>query len=326
MAVDFRNWVADVRTAMGKGRLFGLLFGLYYVFVGLWLTVSSRIRFGTPVYDQEWDLLVVLDTCRVDALDAVAEEYDFLGDRDAVWSVGSTSSEWVTHTFDREYADEVARTAYVTANPHSELILHERDLPPAYTGVPFTWPAWDPVDAADFLELEEVWRYGTDDRLGVVPPATMTDRAITLGRELEPGRLVVHYMQPHAPYIAGAVAADGPLDPAMKKPLEALQAGRVDEETVWAAYLDNLRLVLDELERLLENVDAEDVVITADHGEAFGEYGFYEHPIGCPHPVVKQVPWARTTAVDRGTSRPQAYDREATDSVVEKRLEDLGYA
>jgi arylsulfatase A-like enzyme len=153
----------------------------------------------------------------------------------------------------------------------------------------------------------------------------MTDRAITVGREHDPDRLLVHYMQPHEPYIAEALESKEPLDPRWKNPIEQLQQGNLDRETVWEAYLDNLRVVLDEVERLLENVDAERVVITADHGEAFGEYGFYEHPIGCPHPVVKQVPWATTTAVDRGTSTPAAYERDETAPEVSDRLEDLGY-
>jgi hypothetical protein len=56
---------------------------------------------------------------------------------------------------------------------------------------------------------------------------------------------------------------------------------------------------------LLENVDAERVVITADHGEGFGEYGVYEHPVGCPAPTIKRVPWATTTAADTGSYVPE---------------------
>ncbi|PSP48877.1 hypothetical protein BRC67_12005, partial [Halobacteriales archaeon QH_3_68_24] len=48
------------------------------------------------------------------------------------------------------------------------------------------------------------------------------------------------------------------------------------------AYLDNLRIVLDEVAVLLENIDADTVAITTDHGEAFGERNFYRHPVACP--------------------------------------------
>lgn len=38
--------------------------------------VSSRFPFGTNVYEKDWDVLVLLDTCRVDALAEVSGEYD----------------------------------------------------------------------------------------------------------------------------------------------------------------------------------------------------------------------------------------------------------
>ena len=148
-------------------------------------------------------------------------------------------------------------------------------------------------------------------------------------------------MQPHAPYVADAVDGEAAVDAACAEPFEALRRGEADREETWERYLDNLRLALDEVESLLENVDAERVVVTADHGEAFGEWGFYEHPVGCPLPAVKRVPWVETTATDRGTRSPtltaseptgdEPIDRtgaEPSDPVergVDEQLRDLGY-
>ena len=330
MTIDVREWFAKARTVASDDLAGGLQLGAYYLYVGLWLTLSTRLRFATPAFEREWDLLVVLDTCRTDALAAVADEYDFLDEREAVWSPGSTSGEWVAHTFDRSYADEIARTAYVTANPHSNAVLRDRLLPPQYVPAPATWPDWDPVEPGDVGLLDEVWADARDDRLGVVPPSTVTDRAIAAGREADPDRLVVHYMQPHAPYIADAVDGGEPLSETCAEPFEALRRGAADRETVWNGYLDNLRLALDEVAELLENVDAERAVITADHGESFGEWGFYEHPVGCPLPAVKRVPWAETTATDRGTrnTTPTASEPSGDDSAdlnVDEQLRDLGY-
>lgn len=325
MTIKLREWLADTRAVMDEDLSEGLLLGVYYLYVGLWLTLSTRLRFATPVFEREWDLLIVLDTCRTDALAAVADEYDFLDDREAVWSPGSTSGEWVAHTFDRRYAEAIARTAYVTANPHSEAVLRNRVLPPQYVPPPATWPDWDPVKPEEVGMLDEVWADARDERLGVVPPAAVTDRAIAAGRDGDSDRLVVHYMQPHAPYIADAVDGEGPVSGTCAEPFEALQRGEVDEETVWNRYLDNLRLGLDEVESLLENVDADRAVVTADHGEAFGEWGFYEHPVGCPLPAVKRVPWVETTAVDRGTREPTPADRGSAERDVAEQLRDLGY-
>lgn len=89
------------------------------------------------------------------------------------------------------------------------------------------------------------------------------------------------------------------------------------------AYLDNLRIVLDEVAVLLENIDADTVAITTDHGGAFGERNFYRHPVACPLSRVRRVPWVETTAVDTGSIEPSASDPEAveTTSSVESRLE-----
>ena len=39
-------------------------------------------------------------------------------------------------------------------------------------------------------------------------------------------------------------------------------------------------MVLRHVQNLLNNHDAERVIISADHGEAFGEFGVYRHPVG----------------------------------------------
>ncbi len=324
------------------------LFAAYYTYVGAWLTVSTRTRSGTNVLTRNWDLLVVLDTCRVDALTAVAEEYDFISSVDSIWSVGSRSDEWLSQTFDREFDETIAETAYVSANPYTHAVFHEGDYAPSGFHPPATWPAWNVADIDDFAVFDEVWRGGTDDDLGVCPPSTVTDRAIRASREADPDRLIVHYMQPHRPYISDRVgesergtretgesaadadnetATESRLDP-NTKPFAALKAGIIDRDSVWKRYLDNLRLALDSVERLLENVDADTAVITADHGEAFGEYGLYEHPVGCPVPWVRRVPWVETTATDTRASEPTTEptgDTTTTDEEVTERLADLGY-
>ena len=59
------------------------------------------------------------------------------------------------------------------------------------------------------------------------------------------------------------------------------------------AYIINLKLVLEALQILIQNIltnDAEaKIVITSDHGELLGENGKFGH--GIEHPVVREVPW-----------------------------------
>jgi hypothetical protein len=79
---------------------------------------------------------------------------------------------------------------------------------------------------------------------------------------------------------------------------------------------------------LLEKFDAEKVVITADHGEAFGEWGFHSHNTACPHHSVRRVPWVETTANDEDTFGPTIEPPQTELHIradVEKRLVQLGY-
>ena len=90
--------------------------------------VGRRLPYGENVYDREWDVLVVLDACRPDALEAVVKNADggvgFVENVGRMRSVGSCSSEWLENTFGpstREYA--VAGTAMVTGNTWTDRYL-----------------------------------------------------------------------------------------------------------------------------------------------------------------------------------------------------------
>jgi hypothetical protein len=246
--------------------------------------VGRRLDYGTNVFDREWDVLVVLDACRADLLRPVAPETDFLQDVETVRSVGSSSSEWLENTFpDRP---ETGRTVMVTGNTWTDRYL----------------------DADAFAALDEVWKYAWDDDLDTVPAEAVTDRAVALARDRDPDRLVVHYMQPHHPFVPEPLAGDDGMartgsHSSASNPWILLRRGEVTTEQVWAAYEANLRHVLPEVATLVDNVDGR-VAVTADHGNLFGEWGLYGHPMHTPVPALLAVPWAETRGVDRRTRLP----------------------
>ena len=248
------------------------------------LACTSRYPIGRNVYEREWDLLVVLDTCRVDALREVAPEYDFLDEIDSVWSVGSATAEWTANTFVQPHREEIARTACVTANGTVEWTL-EGDNTQLENDLVAAWLTdFDMAAPEDFLLLDSVWEYGPRDPYGgLIVPEAVTDRVVRAGREESPDRLIAHYMPPHAPHRSRAIAENRSLEFHESEPWDALRDG-IERSRVWDNYLADLRWVLDTIEELLQSVDAEEVVVTADHGDAFGEYGVYSHPMGVPHP------------------------------------------
>ncbi|MDS0280767.1 hypothetical protein [Haloarcula onubensis] len=288
--------------------------------------VSSWLPHGTDIFERDWDVLVILDTCRADAIAHVASEYDFVTSGTSVWSRGSATREWVPHTFTASNLDEVRDTALVTANPTSRWGLgHEAE--PEWPEFAKRLTGWDTVEPTDFEELDEVWRYGpTNPYSGTVVPAAVTDRAISTWRSTAADRMIVHYLPPHQPYGHSALRENRPLKDIEKSPWQALKNG-TPKEDVWDLYLEELRSGLDSVATLIEDIEADDIVITADHGEAFGEFGLYAHPM-IPIPALREVPWIETTGQGRGEYspwvEPSTADTDVEDA-VEEQLEMLGY-
>ena len=310
------TWLNRVRMQLS---VYGPVSGSAAMVRSLWSGVAHRLSAlspggGTNVYERDWDLLVLLDACRVDALEAVADEYAFLPDTvPSLRSVAPNSELWLERTFTSEHEREIACTTYVTANGHADGF---------YDG------SFE-VDVGQFRTIDPVYEYGFDESAGTIPPRPVTDAAIRRFREDPPERGVVHYMQPHTPYrvldLDGIGERDGK---AFRETVwDWIAAGRLSREEAWEYYLDNLRWVLDDVAVLLENVDADHVIVSADHGEAFGEWGAYGHSAHGEFEGLRRVPWARTTATDRETHEPEmAPAKEDSDDVdIEEQLEYLGY-
>ncbi len=278
--------------------------------------------------DVDWDYLVVLDACRYDAFENVYEEY-LDGPLEKRWSKGSSTPEWAAKTFTGDHD-----IAYFSANPFINSF-----------GIPLNEMQWGASceyewTANDHLaEVIDVWKHGWDDDLGTIPPenvgAAVMDHREAIDRA---DRAVVHYMQPHAPYLTrsggrkltqireglrnqnrirnGSTDGSGPLSavgdvlrPRIERLLEgselAMKLGLWLElepgdgtgiwqdgtrETAMEYYEENLRIVLESVVELIEDLDGT-VVVTADHGEAFGEQGIWEHHIETHIPALMEVPW-----------------------------------
>ena len=276
------------------------------------------------VFEREWDVLVLLDACRVDLMAEVATEYDWLPspadvEAGAIDSVAGSSKEWMRRTFTPAHAATLERTAYVTGNPFSAAVLG---------------------DEHSLGLLDEVWRYAWDDDAGTIRPEPITDRAIRVCRSGEFDRVIVHYMQPHVPFLerpdlhAGYRPAHWGSPGSVVDPDEAgldawgrVRRGELDRDEVWAAYADNLRIGLASMATLRRNVDGT-LIVSSDHGNAMGELGIWGHP-DKPVSSVRRVPWIELEARDETTRQPtleaeSGRDREVSVD-VQDRLTSLGY-
>lgn len=273
-------------------------------------SVYRKVPLGKPewsIWEDEWDLLVIVDSCRPEWLEAVAGEYDWITDVETVHSVGSHSREWTKNTFREEYRTEIEETVYVSGNPYSHLA---------------------PCD--DFRRFEDINEIDWEVESAAPPAHIVTDCTVEIAREEEWDRCIAHYMQPHKPIFERGGERDEPVVDQRWQPNSDFWRqyidGHVAKEELDEAFISNLRYVLDEIEVLLENIEAPSVVITSDHGQAMGEEYLWSHREGVQHPSMRRVPRVECSATDKRTLDPEAYVTGQVGAAQRnERLKQLGY-
>lgn len=251
------------------------------------------------IWSREWDILCVLDGCRLDTFRETIDE-----DCGRFRSVGSTSQTWIPRTFNHH---DVSDVAYVTGNPFSV-----------------------ETNTDDFGLYREV---GVAQVEGVetVPPKKLTDYAIEIWRNRDQhsiDRMVIHYMQPHVPFRSQPEWFNEWIntDTWGSSAWNRIRTGEITREEFFDAYRDNLNWVWEDgVIRLKKNCNGK-IAITADHGNAAGEFGYYGHPRGAPVSSVRHVPWKTISGTDIGTVTPEVNLNKSHDERdVEASLEALGY-
>lgn len=270
---------------------------------------SNRFDYGLNPFDREWDILIILDACRYDLFETVVSEHpisDRIKDIAATYSCASATNEWL-EKISATPDDVLGETYYVSGSGHIDAF---------------------PEFKRRLKGVEDVWKYGHDEQLRTVPADIVTNAAIRAWRRENSERFIIHYVQPHAPFVHCA-GKYGSTEEGNERThvWQQLEDGIVPEKEVWQDYSANLHYVLEHVDTLIENVSGT-VAITSDHGNGFGECGVYGHPIYYPFRFLRHVPWS--TAVGGGAETYTVQDdeemlREPTDTDVKSHLEHLGY-
>lgn len=325
--MTLKDMIQDARKDYQKYGLKSFKFTLEELFHGILSRVGFFANYGHDFYDEDWDLLILLDACRWDLMEEVEDEYEFIETSDNICVHSSHSREFLHKTFmnfDGGLIERFRIWGRIMNDPDDISIFKnyydEREDRLSNTSY-ISWNVFTSMfDGSKFDEFIPVGRAKWGDDEQILPPREITDRAIENMRRKDSDRTVVHYMQPHTPFRNGdTTEVEGSV-------WDRIQRGEKDYDEAWEEYIDNLRWVLDDVELLLENVDAEKVVISADHGNAIGEFGCYGHRPYVPLPAVKKVPHIETSATDEKTYGPDIDELEnANQNEVEERLKNLGY-
>jgi len=259
-------------------------------------------RAGIDVVDEDWDTLVLLDACRYDMY---TEETPFDGPVETRESRGSTSQQFVRGNF-------------------TGRILHDMVV---VSGNLWYLQLQDEM-GTKFYSYTNVNRDIAD---GFVPSAeAVTDAALAKNEQFPNKRLLIHYMQPHHPFIETGVKE---LELRRSGLRQAVEESSVDRAAVRTAYRDNLRYVLREVQRLVDTLDGK-TVISTDHGELLGErlspvpIRWFGHPPGIYVDELVSVPWHVVSEGPRRQIQVDPPEEEVVDvgqAEIEQNLRDLGY-
>lgn len=262
------------------------------------------------IHETDWEILVILDACRYDYFKNNYGEY--LGVRraklDKVKSEGSNTEEWLRKTFSDVFLDD---TVYFSANP----FINSKEIR--------SFPSKDHFDT-----VFDVWDWGWNNEYGTILPETLEESFLERGDEYRDKRFILHFEQPHAPYlnlnyaemregylsklraILGGKLADALGRERFMEITEILNSAlsgdgeREDEnpstpemvaekygiETLKESYKKNLQFALESVGRLVDKLDSW-IVVTSDHGEMLGEDNLYGHFKSSDRPILREVPW-----------------------------------
>lgn len=271
------------------------------------------------IHNENWDILVILDACRFDYFEK--NYLDFIGGSlSKVKSSGSNTAEWLKKTFDYQYD-----YTYISANPYANSLGFDLN---EISGVPYSWSACN-----HFTEIIDAWKNKWSEEIGSVHPRDMN---LEYFKEKDSDNIILHYLQPHEPFInvdcgscslinrtLGKIREDKKSQSNLRKIKEFFgpkienilgkekywnfkdllnlkSVGSVEYlyrkggiDSIFRAYEDNLRICLESLSNLLDEIEKKEVFITSDHGQAYGDEGVWFHPIENDLPVLRNVPWLK---------------------------------
>ena len=220
---------------------------------------------GVKVVNETWDYLIILDACRYDYFEKNYSEY-LEGKLYKKISQGSYTPEWL----ERNFSDKNNDIVYVGGNDFVERDFKDR-----------------------FHFVDNVANYAWDEKLGTVKPNDITKAALRNKIKFPNKRIIVHYVQPHAPFVGKErVKHLKFLDenkPAWRA-FDMARMGLVSKEKLRKAYEENLKLVLKEVKELIKYIKGK-IIVTADHGELLSEYGLYGHRRELYFKELIEVPW-----------------------------------
>lgn len=218
----------------------------------------------TDPFEEEWDNLIIIDSCRQDLFQESS------GEKGWRYSKGSATPEYIEKNYSEgDFSDYV----YIAGNPFlskesfKELTGRKR--------------------GEVFHTVFETFNTGWDEQKGTVKPEETIQEAITAQKLFPDKKLIIHFMPPHYPFTTSVIEEDKDIDPWV-----LAENGKASPKKVINAYKDTIDYIIPYIEELNEELNGK-TILTSDHGNYIGEAGVYGHPRDRKEKAVKKVPWVK---------------------------------
>jgi len=252
-------------------------------------------------FDNKWDFLVILDACRYDSFEQVYKEF-FKNNNHKLMkghTIGSCTADFMIKTFDGKYDDII----YISGNPNMNSKC-------AVSGLDQLGQEYYYKGSEHFNKIVDVWDFGWDEKLGTVPPLQINKAFHREYMRNPDKKFVLHYLQPHLPYITLGGNPDPKAKPyQLKKRTDIRQKvkkkikNKIPEMVKWnikkfinmpvgnnvelfwriggrelieEIYKDEIRFALSHVKMLMDHITG-DWIITSDHGERICQLLKYTH-------------------------------------------------
>lgn len=263
---------------------------------------------GSGIFNKDWDNLIILDACRYDYFDELA---DLPGMTTYRYSLAPATYQFIRANFTEK---KVHDTVYVSSNGWFLQLKDEIG-----------------AEVHKFINLlsDEKSIEQSGEETKVPSPEAVTTHALRAFQDYPNKRLIVHYLQPHHPFIGPRGKQYSDLDSSSL--VEVVDASKKGDKKLQYAYRENLEIVLEEIELLLKQLEGK-TVVTADHGEMLSDRHDYwpskdygHHP-GIFNDATVKVPWH---VYENGERRePISEDpgpSKIVDADLDEHLHNLGY-
>lgn len=255
--------------------------------------IKSKFLKRIHIMKEEWNVLIILDATRYDIFETLN---DIKGTLEKVESLNTGTWMWIQDNFKKPYPNLI----YVSGNPMVSKFKLSK------------------IGLGDYFKIIDAWDIGWDSELNGVRPEPVTRIAIDTIKKYPNKRILIHYLQPHFPWLENPETNRGrglllewtenkekkhlhQMNTEEKKRFKGImwdyvKMGKASVEECREGYISNFIIVMEEVKKLLKEIPKDKIVIiSADHGECLGfptEKGYVGHgPNLHEYRSLLEIPW-----------------------------------